>query len=110
MYLWIEERVEVLRVIDGDTIDVRLDLGFEIKKKVRLRLTKVDCPERKDKVGWQKAKDFVTNALSSGKVKIVTYKAGGFGRYLADIWVGKIHLNKELLEKGYAKLYVKRSK
>jgi len=119
MYLWSPERVLIKRVIDGDTIEVELDLGFHIYCTKTLRLAKINCPERKDKEAWEKSKEFVDTKIFEKKteldgrsfifeqrqVKIITYKAGKFGRYLADIWVEGVHLNKELLEKGLAKPY-----
>lgn len=107
MYLWTPERVKVKRVIDGDTIEVELDLAFRIKQEMVLRLARIDTPEKKDRVKWQEAKDQLEKLVSenSDKIKIVTYKAGKYGRYLADIWAGEIHVNKYLLDKGLAKSY-----
>lgn len=119
MYLWSPERVTIQRVIDGDTIEVQLDLGFHTYTTKTLRLAKINCPEKRDREAWEKAKEYVINSVyevvtnpdsrsyeyTQREVKIITYKTGKFGRYLADIWVDGVHLNKELLEKGYAQPY-----
>lgn len=86
---------EVLRVVDGDTIDLRLDLGFYLSAALRFRLLGVNTPELRDPDPTRRemayrAKDFVTawfdDAFGHGGVVIAsTRKADSFGRWLADI-------------------------
>ncbi len=110
-----EYNAEVLRVVDGDTIDLDVDLGFSIHHKMRVRLARVDTPEtygvKKDSEEYKRgmeAKEFVESAIPVGKqVTIVTLKdrTGKFGRYLAEILVDEYNLNSKLLEEGLATEY-----
>jgi micrococcal nuclease len=109
----------VTNVVDGDTIDVTIDLGFDILVKQRLRLYGIDTPEIRtkdlvEKEAGMKAKDFVEKAILLKEVMISTYKdkKGKFGRYLAEINYFKDNdsevmtsLNVELVDLGLAKIY-----
>lgn len=83
---------KVERVIDGDTIVVKIDLGFSIWVKKTLRLNGVDTPEIRtsdptEKQAGQKAKEFVETFLKKpGNLLKTGKKAGKFGRYLADFF------------------------
>ena len=81
-------KANVLRVVDGDTIDVQVDLGMRIYHSVRLRLLDYDTPERKEK-GFEESKEYVTQSLNASynKVYIKTEKKDGFGRWLAHVWL-----------------------
>ena len=68
-----EYKCEVTRVVDGDTIDVILDLGFEILHKARVRLFGIDTPESRtrdkdEKVRGKMASKFLQEAIDSGSV------------------------------------------
>ena len=70
--------------MDGDTIDVSIDLGFKISTRQRLRLARVDTPERgQDK--FVEAKKFVENLVLGQKVTIRTEKVSKWGYYLAEV-------------------------
>jgi len=108
MYIWTSERVKVKRVVDGDTVDFELDLGFRLSIQIRTRLARLDAPEIRghDREKGLITKKFVEDFLKDTKdIKVVTHKRGKYGRYLADIWKGNEHLNKILIEKGLAKVY-----
>ncbi|MCP5467951.1 MAG: thermonuclease family protein [Deltaproteobacteria bacterium] len=108
---------EVIRVVDGDTLVVRIDLRFGTTTLEELRLRGINCPELHDPSGdGQKAKAFVENELKNAQwVLIVTYKTDKFGRYVADIYYHDVYdteedllakgkfLNQELLSSGLAK-------
>jgi micrococcal nuclease len=106
-------KATIVNVVDGDTVDAIIDLGFNIQIKERLRLYGIDTPEIRTKDLEEKekgfaAKDFVKEAILNKEVMIDTTKGTGkFGRYLATIYYGEnnTNLNEELLEKGYAKPY-----
>lgn len=122
--LW-EYRAVVLGVVDGDTIDVRTDLGFDANGlKMRLRLLGVDCPERADRERWDAAKKYTAAWLSEhadnkGRVFIRTQpdthdadEDDSFGRYLATVYnltggdtCGDHCLNAALLDSGNAVVY-----
>lgn len=101
-----EYRGVMTRAVDGDTIDVTLDLGFNIRKTERLRLLNVDSPERGEP-GWAEATEYVKAALTDQVLRVRTYKADSFGRYLADVWLGDENFNQRLISSGHAKPYVR---
>jgi endonuclease YncB( thermonuclease family) len=102
----------VLKVVDGDTLLVRVDLGFDGFIDDRFRLRGVDAPELETADG-QMAKRFVMQRLRTGStVLLLTYGCDKYGRYLADVYfsdgtqpptvdTGRF-LNREMLEKGVA--------
>jgi len=83
---------KVNNVVDGDTIDVEIDLGFDISFSSRVRLAGIDTPESRTKDLTEKkfgiaAKDFVKGLLPIGSAQIIkTHKdeTGKFGRILGD--------------------------
>ena len=97
----------LVRVIDGDTIDVELDLGFGISYRTRLRLYGINCPEIDTEEG-KKARTFMESVLTNRKfyVKTIKDRKGKYGRYLAIIFIidnGEMKsLNKMLINKGLA--------
>jgi len=106
------------RVVDGDTIDVTVDLGFNVFTKQRLRLSYIDAPELKGGTAETKEKakkvvDRVNDLLSSGDIFIVTEndKTGKYGHYLAKFIVVKqgidFVVNDILLEEGLAEKYTR---
>jgi len=102
------------RVIDGDTLDVNIDLGFKITTVQRIRLAGINTPEtynvKKDTEEYQKgiaAKQYLEQRLAANNYQIlietekVTEK---YGRYIGTVWFpdSSVSLNDELVEKGYA--------
>lgn len=94
----------VERVIDGDTVDVHVDLGFDIWHSVRLRLSDIDTPETWTDEG-KAAKTFVKDALEGQDVVITTHKTDKYGRYLAEIFYRGNSFNKMLVDMGFAVPY-----
>ena len=87
------------RVIDGDTIDVEVDLGFYTYQRVRLRLLDLNTPELRSKVLEQrqaahKAKNALQDLVKDKPLRIMTMKTGKYGRWLADIYVGDVLINE----------------
>lgn len=86
-----EFRGVVTRVVDGDTVDCLVDLGFNAYQYVTVRLRGVDTPELRDRdpklrQAAQAAKQFTLSTLLGRPVLVTTYKdATTFGRYVADI-------------------------
>ena len=109
--------IEINRVVDGDTIDVTIDLGFDLTKKERVRIAGVDTPEKRtrnkeekalgiDATNWMKEK---LNAAIKGddELTIRTELVGGMGKYgrlLGWLYVGEgdVSLNEEMIGEGYA--------
>lgn len=100
----------VTRVVDGDTIDATVDLGFTVKVDVRFRLSGINTPELRDSdpikaEAAQQAKKFVIDACLNRQVTLKSYKTDKYGRWLADIWVDGVSLNSQLLNEGLAVVY-----
>lgn len=72
------------RVIDGDTIVVTIDLGFDVFAKRKVRLLNVDTPERGQK-NYQEATDFTKSKTYNKNIILQTYKDDAFGRYLGVV-------------------------
>lgn len=111
-------KAKIEKVIDGDTVDVVIDLGFKITTFQRIRLANIDTPEtynvKKDSQEYQNgiiSKQYVEQRLAANnnEIKLETEKVPEkYGRYIGTIWLADstISLNDELVEKGLAK-YVK---
>jgi len=108
------------RVLDGDTIDVTIDLGFDLYKKERVRVAGVDTPEKRTKDPEEKALGYdATHWLEerlaevlngSDDLVIRTELVGGVGKYgrlLGWLYVGdaELSLNERMIEEGYAWAY-----
>lgn len=107
---------EVLEVVDGDTLDVEIDLGFAIFIKQRVRLAGIDTPESRttdlnEKKFGLEAKQFLKDQLDKCKnITIVTEKPDNkekYGRFLAWLFLddSAISLNNLMVSKGYAWKY-----
>lgn len=96
---------KIIRVVDGDTIDVEIDLGFDIWHKTRLRLAHIDAFEQSTEIG-KRATAYVKEALAGEPTyEITTYKTDKYGRYLAEIFINGNSLNKNLVDIGFAVPY-----
>ena len=108
-----EYKCIILKVVDGDTVDVDIDLGFGlVYSNQRLRLYGIDAWESRtrdldEKEKGLAAKAFVNEMAPVGtQVTIVTYKEGKYGRILAEVFLDEdTNLNKLLTEKGHAERY-----
>lgn len=107
-------RVKALvNVVDGDTVDLDLDLGFSLVLRQRVRLYGIDTPEVRTRDAAEKerglaAKAFVQAWFAEGaEVLVRTTKEEKFGRMLADCFrEGRPTLAQELLSRGLAKPYL----
>ena len=112
--------VEITRVVDGDTIDVTIDLGFDLFKKERVRVAGVDTPEKRTRdleekelgieaTNWLKEK--LDGAISGDDDLVIrTELVGGMGKYgrlLGWLYIGdsELSLNEIMIEEGYAWAY-----
>ena len=100
---------ELVKVVDGDTIDVIIDLGFSVLSKQRLRLKGIDTPEtlskdEQERLLGNEAKEYVSTWLiNQNKLTVKTYKDDKYGRLLAEVFGDdNICLNTLLVESGYA--------
>lgn len=108
---------KVLRVIDGDTVDILVHLGFGICSELRFRLAGIDAPEiygvKHESEEYRKgivAKERLEELIWGKEVVLYSHKdsSGGFGRYLADIYIddGKT-VQEALLSEGLVDVYTK---
>jgi micrococcal nuclease len=106
----------VTNIVDGDTVDAEVDVGFRVKMKLRLRLSRINTYELtasdpKVRELALKGREYTYGAINNKEVVLQTYKADAFGRYLAEVFYekdGVNHcLNDELLNNGLAKLYTR---
>lgn len=104
-------RATLVRVVDGDTADLELDLGFRIAHALRVRLLGIDAPEKTGgtRAAGEAATRFLGSLLwpaSEGRTLLVrTHKdsqTDSFGRYLATLFDGEVNLNARMVEAGHA--------
>jgi len=105
---------EVTRIVDGDTLDVDIDLGFSTKLiKQRIRMLGIDTPESRTRDLEEKSrgllsKKFLMDLCPVGsKIKLVSHGKGKFGRILGEIFIhqGVLSINKHMCNEGYAVEY-----
>jgi len=105
---------KLLRVVDGDTADVMIDLGFDTWVKARLRFKGVDTWEKRTRDLDEKAKGIEASAFTQeylekndGSFTIQSYGKGKYGRVLAEIFIKgeEKSLNELLIENGHAYVY-----
>jgi len=104
---------EITKVVDGDTLDAIIDLGFGITKKERIRIAAIDTPETRTRNLHEKKLGFEAKAWLKKHVEycdnviIKTEKEGKYGRILGWLYTDEfsISLNEVMVEKGYAWTY-----
>jgi micrococcal nuclease len=110
-----EYRARCLNVVDGDTIDVLVDLGLRTYQTHRIRLAHVDTPER-GQDGFREAKEFtetfcgvrypLPQADADWPLVIRTIKpADKYGRWLAEVWSDDQSLHELLVARNLARWY-----
>ena len=126
-----EYRAKVVKVVDGDTVDVDIDLGFGVwLKDERVRIMGIDTPESRTSdaeekkfglLSKKKLKEWCIKAVESEKDDIEIElrcperdSRGKFGRILAEVWISEdgvwTNINKWMCENGYAVPYVGQNK
>jgi len=113
-----EYKCKVKRVVDGDTMDVILDLGFDIHHAVRVRMAGIDTPESRTRDKDEKArgklsKAFLKESIKGRKIVLKTQikdAKGKFGRVIAEVWAefekGSLrNINELMIKECYAVKY-----
>ena len=112
MYTYFVKFVD--RVVDGDTIDISIDLGFDLTKKERVRLAGIDTPEKRTKdqkekeMGYQATEFLEMHLMEAKKLTVKTEKEGKFGRMLGWLYKSETDttsINQIMIDKGYAWAY-----
>jgi endonuclease YncB( thermonuclease family) len=105
---------KVIKVYDGDTITIASKLPYDSSPVYRLsvRLNGIDTPEIKgknisdeEKEAAKLARDFVSNLVFNKYIKLENIQSEKYGRILADVYIGDIHLNELLIQERYAVKY-----
>lgn len=114
-----EYRCELSRVVDGDTVDLWVDLGFNIRVHERFRLAMIDAPESRtrdlaEKIRGQDATAFLVKQLTTAffiKVRTEKDKKGKYGRWIGTLYTCATHdpadndwmeVNSLMVSKGHA--------
>ena len=109
--------IEINKVVDGDTIDVTIDLGFDLYKKERVRVAGVDTPEKRtrnleekalgiDATNWLKEK--LEGAIAGDDDLVIRTELDGgvgkYGRLLGWLYIGdeELSINEQMITEGYA--------
>mgnify|MGYP001432904226 FL=1 len=114
-----EYSCKVKRVVDGDTVDVMLDLGFDILYNCRVRLFGIDTPESRtrnldEKARGKMASAFLKEAIDNGTKVVIQTKLkdsrGKFGRVLGNVVVDGKNINQSMIENYHAAAYFGQNK
>jgi len=116
----------LVRVVDGDTVDLEVDLGFNVRIRERFRLAGIDTPEvhgvkrdseeyKRGLAAARRVEEMFETVEGAVKIRTLKDRKGKFGRYLVEIfpwgdfgrspWGGPGSMNKRLVEDGYATEY-----
>ena len=106
-------KVNVVKVVDGDTVDVDIDLGFGMSyKKQRVRMVGIDTPESRtrdlvEKKFGKASKAHLKSILESGDIELVSHDKGKFGRILGDLFIGSstFSVNQQMINDHHAVAY-----
>ena len=116
-----EFHVTISKIVDGDTVDVDIDLGFStVLKKQRVRLMGIDAPESRtrdlvEKLFGNASKKHLTHLLSEGDITLISHDKGKFGRILGELFVHNedesvINVNKQMIDDHHAVEYTGENK
>lgn len=119
-----EYNCKIIRVVDGDTVDVDIDLGFGVwMHKERVRIMGIDTPESRTRDAEEKrfgllSKEFVKSFMPVGSIQVLKTeidksgedKKGKFGRILGDFIIEGARLTEKMIAEGYAVAYFGGSK
>ena len=107
-----EYNAKLDRVIDGDTVDAMIDLGFNTWVHKRIRLEGIDAPETRTRDLDEKAQGFATKErleglleAANGMFVLQSHGVGKYGRCLGTIFIEEQNINELLLTEGLAEVY-----
>jgi micrococcal nuclease len=102
-----EYRARVIRVVDGDTVHLEVDLGFDVRRQDSFRLTGINAPERGTPEGVAATGHLVELLNRVGPLVVYTTKdrREKYGRYLARLVMGEVDINQAMVDDGHAVTY-----
>ena len=107
-----EYSAEVIKIVDGDTLAARIDLGFDVHVNKRIRLMGIDTWESRTRDKAEKVKGLAAKARlkellkqDKDKFKLISHGTGKFGRVLGDIEISVGNVCDILVEEGHAYSY-----
>ena len=104
-------KVEILRVVDGDTVDVRMDLGFNVWHKCRVRLMGINAPESRTRDLEEKKRGWLQNWLieilnsAQADIEMQSHGVGKYGKVLGELYINEVNINQLMVKEGHAKEY-----
>jgi micrococcal nuclease len=106
---YVYRHVDIIRVLDGDTVELDIDLGNKTRWRDKFRLMGIDTPER-GQAGHKEATVHLIDLLGNTLSHIETHKPDKYGRWLVDLYIttkqgGTLHVNKLMVLDGHAKEY-----
>jgi len=105
---------EIIKIVDGDTVDVGIDLGFDLTVKIRVRLSGINAWESRTRNKEEKVKGIASKArlkemceaaFEKETLKISTKEKGKYGRYLGVFYAGGKSINDAMVKEGHAHFY-----
>lgn len=102
---------EIVRVVDGDTVDVDIALGFNIHTQIRIRVAHIDAPEMRgpERPDGIRATEYARTFLGQHAILVPPdsrgFRRGRYGRWIADLEVNGHLLSREMLSSGNAERY-----
>ena len=108
----------IKKIIDGDTFDCIMDLGFDVLLEARVRMMGIDTPESRTRDLEEKkfgllAKEYLTEKLATENIIVTTEvdnEKGKFGRILGWVWADDVNVNKQMIDENMAVAYHGQSK
>jgi micrococcal nuclease len=110
-------KCKVKRIVDGDTLDAYIDLGFDVWVTKRIRFMGIDTPESRtrDKVEKRYGKGAKHRLVAmleqnDNKFTVKSHGTGKFGRVLGELFIGDLNINEQMIKEGHAVAYFGGSK
>ena len=108
----------IVKIIDGDTFDCIMDLGFDVLLEARVRMMGIDTPESRTRDLEEKkfgllAKEYLTEKLDTEDIIVTTEvdnEKGKFGRILGWVWCNGVNINNQMIDEHMAVAYHGQSK
>ena len=104
--------VDIVKIVDGDTVDVRIDLGFDVLHKCSVRLMGMNAPEsrtrdKEENVRGLAAKEWLTKEFYDAvdPIELQSHGKGKFGRILGEFFINGVNINQSMIDNGHAVEY-----